>query len=65
MRKWVNGMIAAVSAATLSVGIAACERHEGPAEHAGKEIDRAMEKTGQQIERAGEAVQQTARGERG
>jgi hypothetical protein len=64
MRKWVNGMIAVLAAGTLTIGIAACERHEGPAERAGKEIDKAMEKTGQQIEKAGDAIQETARGER-
>jgi hypothetical protein len=35
--------------------------HEGPAEHAGREIDKAVEKTGQQIEKAGDKIEDAAK----
>jgi len=55
-------LAAATAAAALAVFLAACQK-EGPAEHAGKEVDKAMDKAGQQIEKAGEKVQDTAKGE--
>lgn len=39
-----------------------CQKHEGPAEHAGKEVDKAMDKAGQQIEKAGDNLQDAAKG---
>lgn len=50
--------------AALSVGLAGCQKQEGPAEHAGKEVDKAMQKAGEQIEKAGESIQDAARGEK-
>jgi hypothetical protein len=44
-------------AGTMTV---ACER-EGPAERAGKDVDRAAKDTGRAIERAGENIQDAAR----
>jgi hypothetical protein len=41
--------------AVLLFGLAACER--GPAEKAGRSVDRAVDKAGKQIEKAGERVQ--------
>jgi len=38
--------------AALSLAMAACQPHEGPAERAGKSIDNAAEKAGQKIEDA-------------
>jgi hypothetical protein len=38
--------------AVLLFGLAACER--GPAEKAGRELDRAVDKAGRQIEKAGD-----------
>lgn len=38
----------------LSVGLVACDTHEGPAERAGEDIDRAMENAGDKTEQAGE-----------
>jgi predicted small lipoprotein YifL len=43
--------------------LAACER-EGPAEHAGKEVDKAVDKAGQQIEKAGDRIQDAAKGDK-
>jgi hypothetical protein len=36
----------------LAAGVSGCKKKEGPAERAGKEIDKAAEKAGQQIEKA-------------
>ena len=33
-----------------------CEKKEGPAEKAGKDIDKGMDKVGQQMEKAGEKL---------
>lgn len=53
-------------ATTLAVGIlvamlSGCQKQEGPAERAGKEVDKAVEKTGQQIEKAGEKIEDAAK----
>lgn len=45
-----------VVVASMSLAMAACQPHEGPAERAGKNVDNAVEKTGQQIEKAGDKV---------
>lgn len=51
--------------ATLIVGaivvmLSACEK-EGPAEKAGKAVDNAVDKTGQQIEKAGDKIQDASK----
>jgi predicted small secreted protein len=51
---------ACVAAAVLVAGLSACQK-EGPAERAGKEIDKTVEKAGQQIEKAGEKIQDAAK----
>jgi len=40
-----------------ALALTACQKQEGPAEHAGKEIDKTVEKVGQQIEKAGDSVE--------
>ncbi|WP_291986068.1 hypothetical protein [Candidatus Accumulibacter sp. ACC007] len=42
----------------LLLALSACQKHEseGPAEHAGKEIDKVVAKAGQQVEKAGEEI---------
>jgi hypothetical protein len=45
----------------LLVALPGCQRQEGPAEHAGRDVDKAVEKTGQQIEKSGERIQDAAR----
>lgn len=42
----------ALVAGALLAALAACQKKEGPLEQAGKQIDQAVEKTGQQIEDA-------------
>lgn len=48
-----------LAAAVLIAGLYGCEK--GPAERAGKQIDKAVDKTGQQIEKAGEKIQDAAK----
>ncbi|HSE89338.1 MAG TPA: hypothetical protein VLJ79_24210 [Candidatus Binatia bacterium] len=52
-----------VTAVFLGFSLAACEKKagEGPAERAGKEVDKAMEKTGQAMEKAADAVKEAAK----
>jgi hypothetical protein len=47
----------------LIAAISACQKPEGPAEHAGKAIDNATEQAGSQIEKAGKDIQDTAKGD--
>ena len=46
----------------LLVSLSACQKKEGPAERAGKDIDQATQKAGQQIQKAGENIQDAAKG---
>lgn len=41
----------------LALGLAACQKEEGPAEKAGKEIDKAASALGDKIENAGDKIQ--------
>ncbi|WP_291991875.1 hypothetical protein [Candidatus Accumulibacter sp. ACC003] len=56
----------ALLVSALLLALSACQKHEGegPAEHAGKAIDKVVEKAGQQVEKAGEAIQETAKGDK-
>jgi hypothetical protein len=40
-----------------------CQK-EGPAEKAGKEVDKAVEKVGQQMERAGDSIKDAVTGDK-
>jgi len=48
----------------LLVTLSGCQKQEGPAERAGKEVDKAAGKVGQQIEKAGDSIQDAAKGEK-
>ena len=48
----------------LFVTIPGCQKQEGPAERAGKQVDQTVEKVGQQIEKAGENIQDAAKGDK-
>jgi hypothetical protein len=54
-------VLAGLAMSVLIVGLCACEKKEGPAERAGKQIDKAVENTGQQIEKAGQQIQDAAK----
>jgi predicted small secreted protein len=53
---------AALIMSALLVALSGCQK-EGPAEQAGKSVDKAMEQAGQQIEKAGEKIQEAAKGD--
>ena len=55
---------AALAISVLMLALYGCQKHEGPAESAGKEIDKAAKKTGEQIEKAGDKIQDAANGEK-
>jgi hypothetical protein len=48
----------------LLIALVGCQKQEGPAEHAGKAVDNATDKAGQQIEQAGKDIQDTAKGDK-
>jgi hypothetical protein len=60
MKKLVQSIITALLVIVLSVGLSGCTK-EGPAEKAGKQIDKAIEKAGDRIEKAGDKVQDTVK----
>jgi predicted small secreted protein len=57
-----KSVIAALAMSAVIVGLSGCENREGPAERAGKEVDKVVDKAGQQVERAGEKIQDAASG---
>jgi len=61
MTKIRSGISAALAMSVLMVGLSACEKKEGPAERAGKEIDKSVESAGKQLEKAGQSIQDTAK----
>ena len=54
---------ATVVMSALLFALPGCQKHEGPAEQAGKKVDNAVDKTGQKIEQAGENIQDAAKGD--
>jgi hypothetical protein len=64
MVKFRNGAIAAAAIGVLLAGLSGCQKQEGPAEHAGKEIDKVIGKVGQNVEKAGENIQDAAKGKK-
>ena len=55
---------ATLAAGLLLTALSSCQKQEGPAERAGKEVDNATEAVGQQIEKAGEKIQDAAQGDK-
>jgi len=52
MTKINRGIIAALVLGILAAGLSGCKKKEGPLERTGKEIDKAVEKTGENIKDA-------------
>jgi hypothetical protein len=57
-----NQVRGAIVMSALIAALTECQKELGPAEKAGKAVDNATEKAGQQIEKAGENIQDTAKG---
>lgn len=55
---------AALIVAVLGLSLSACQKQEGPAERAGKEVDQAAEKVGQKIEKIGDDIQNAAKSDK-
>ncbi len=52
-----NGLY--VFIAVVALAVVACQPKEGPAEKAGKAVDNAAQKAGDQIEKAGDKIKET------
>jgi hypothetical protein len=64
MMKLAKSVSAAVVMSALLAALSGCQKQEGPAERAGKEVDKATEKVGEQIEKAGDAIKDAAQGDK-
>jgi hypothetical protein len=56
-----NRVSAGLAIGILIVGLSACGKKEGPAERAGKEIDKSIESVGQHLEKAGQDLREAAK----
>ena len=61
MMKFGKNIAAGLAAGVLAAALFGCQKEEGPAERAGKAMDKAVENAGQQIEKAGEKIQDAAK----
>ena len=64
MMRLKKSAVATLAVSALMLALFGCQKHEGPAESAGKEVDKAARKTGEQIEKAGDKIQDAASGEK-
>jgi hypothetical protein len=64
MMKRMKPISTTLIASALLLALVACQKQEGPAEHAGKAVDNAAEKAGQKIEQAGKDIQDSAKGDK-
>lgn len=55
MMKSGEAVSAALVVGALHAKLSGCQKQEGPAEQVGKEVDKAVKKAGQQIEKAGDS----------
>ena len=62
--KLARTISAALVMSALLAALPGCQKQEGPAEQAGKEVDKATEKVGEKIEKAGESIQDAAKGDK-
>lgn len=62
MMQFGKTVSAALAATALLVVLSACQKQEGPAERAGKKVDETVDKAGQQLEKAGDSIQDAAKG---
>lgn len=63
MMKLRDTVGAALVMSALLLALSGCQK-EGPAEHAGKAVDQTVDKAGQQIEKAGDSIQDAAKGDK-
>ncbi|MFJ7566980.1 hypothetical protein ACIQW9_08495 [Herminiimonas sp. NPDC097707] len=60
MIKCKKAVVAVLAMGMMAVALGGCQKQEGPAERAGKEVDQTVNKAGEQIEKAGEKIQNAA-----
>jgi hypothetical protein len=61
MKRIARFLATGVAVSLLTAGLYACEKQEGPAERAGKAVDKTVESAGQQLEKAGQNIQDAAK----
>ena len=61
MAKSKFSAVTLVAMGLLAFTLSACQKQEGPAEKAGKEVDKAVSQAGQQIQKAGESIKDAAK----
>jgi hypothetical protein len=61
MMRFGKIVVAALATGVVVATLSGCQKQEGPAERAGKAMDSAMENAGQQMEKAGEKLQDAAK----
>jgi hypothetical protein len=59
----MRNLLTVVAIAALAAALASCQR-EGPAEKAGRQVDRAADKAGRSIEKAGENMRDAVNGKK-
>lgn len=63
MMKFGETARVALVVGALLAALSGCQK-EGPAEKAGKEVDKAVDNVGQQIEKAGDSIKDAAKGDK-
>ncbi len=63
MNKFIKTAGTALIIGVLFATVPGCQK-EGPAERAGKEVDNTVEKVGQQIEKAGDSIQDATKSDK-
>jgi len=61
MTKIHKRVSAGLAMSILIAGLSACDKKEGPAERAGKEVDKAVQSAGEKLEKAGQQIQDAAK----
>ena len=61
MMKFPEAVRTVVVMSAMLAALTACQKDPGPAERAGKEVDKATAQVGQQIEKAGQEIQDAAK----
>lgn len=54
-------LLSLIAISALALFVSACEKPEGPAEKAGKEVDKAVQSAGEKIEQIGDKIQEKAK----
>ena len=60
MIKYKNA-VAVLAVGVLAMALSGCQKQEGPAEKAGKQIDKTMSSVGEQVQKAGDKIQDAAK----